>query len=68
MNEIKDVIDDVINHDCEIKPFEYLKGTIIAIFITKKGIEYQVRYYMNGEQKTDYFFDWEIILLGDMTK
>jgi hypothetical protein len=65
MSKVKDVIDDVINCDCEIKPFEYLKGTIIAIFITKKGIEYQVRYYMNGEQKTDYFFDWEIILLGD---
>jgi hypothetical protein len=64
MSKVKDVIDDVINCDCEIKPFEYLKGTIIAIFITKKGIEYQVRYYMNGEQKTDYFFDWEIILLG----
>ena len=65
MTELKDVIDDLINHDCEIKPFEYLKGTIIAIFITKKGIEYQVRYYMNGEQKTDYFFDWEIIIVGD---
>ena len=41
---------------CEIIPFEKLKGTIIAVFITKKGVEYQVRYYLNGEQKTEYFF------------
>lgn len=50
----------LINCSCIIKPFDDLKGTIIAVFITKKGVEYQVRYYLNGEQKTDYFFDWEI--------
>ena len=52
--------EDLINKDCEIIPFENLKGTILAVFITKKGVEYQVRYYFNGEQKTEYFFDWEI--------
>lgn len=52
--------EELINKDCEIIPFEKLKGTIIAVFITKKGVEFQVRYYLNGEQKTDYFFDWEI--------
>lgn len=51
---------ELINKPCKIKPFENLDGIIIAIFITKKGVEYQVRYYLNGEQKTDYFFDWEI--------
>ena len=50
----------IINKFCEIIPFENLKGTILAVFITKKGVEYQVRYYLNGEQKTEYFFDWEI--------
>ncbi len=51
---------DLINKSCKIIPFEMLEGTIIAVFITKKGVEYQVRYYLDGEQKTDYFFDWEI--------
>lgn len=50
----------LINCSCIIKPFDDLEGTIIAVFITKKGVEYQVRYYLNGAQKTDYFFDWEI--------
>ncbi len=52
--------ENLINSPCKIKPFEDLDGIIIAVFITKKGVEYQVRYYLNGEQKTDYFFDWEI--------
>jgi len=52
--------EELINKDCTIIPFENLKGTIIAIFITKKGVEYQVRYYADFEQKTEYFFDWEI--------
>ena len=53
----------LINKPCLITPFENLKGTILAIFITKKGIEYQVRYYLDGNQNTDYFFDWEIQML-----
>lgn len=52
----------LINKPCEIMPFENLKGIILAIYITKKGVEYQVRYYLNGEQKTEYFFDWEIVI------
>lgn len=51
---------DLIEKPCKIIPFEYLSGVIIAVFITKKGIEYQVRYYLDGEQRTDYFFEWEI--------
>lgn len=52
--------ENCINMPCKIMPFENLKGIIIGVYITKKGIEYEVRYYMNGEQKTNYFFDWEI--------
>ncbi len=53
---------DTINQPCIIKPFE-INGHIIAIFITKKGVEYQCRYYLNGEQKSEYFFNWEIEIL-----
>ena len=52
----------LINHPCKIKPFD-INGHIISIFITKKGLEYQCRYYMQGEQKSEYFFDWEIEIL-----
>ena len=56
----RDGYETLINKHCNIKPFENLKGTILAVFITKKGVEYQVRYYADFEQKTEYFFDWEI--------
>lgn len=51
---------EYINKNCKIIPFD-CRGTIIGVYITGKGIEFQVRYYMNGEQKTDYFFEWEIL-------
>lgn len=53
---------DLIEKSCKIIPFENLTGTIIGIYITKKGIEYQVRYYSNFEQKTEYFFGWELLI------
>jgi len=52
--------ENLIEKSCKIIPFENLTGTIIGIYITKKGIEYQVRYYSNFEQKTEYFFEWEL--------
>lgn len=59
----KTIDESIINKRCKITPFEGLDGVIIAIFITKKGVEYQVRYYIDGEQKTEYFFDWEIEII-----
>ena len=56
--------EDFINTPCHIKPLD-VTGTILAILITKRGTEYQVRYYLHGEQKTDYFFDWEIKTMKD---
>lgn len=52
--------ENLIEKPCKIIPFENLTDTIIGIYITKKGIEYQVRYYSNFEQKTEYFFGWEL--------
>ena len=57
--------ENLIFQTCYIKPFEYLNGTIIAVHISLKGIEYQVRYYLNGEQRTDYFFNHEIADKGE---
>ena len=52
--------EELINKKCKIIPFEKLEGIITGIYINKKGIEYQVRYYMNSEQKIEDFFDFEI--------
>lgn len=54
----------LINKKCKIIPFENLDGIITGIYISKKGIEYQIRYYMNCEQKIEYFFDFEIEVLN----
>ena len=51
--------------EVQIKPLENLKGTLLAVCLNKYGIEYQVRYYMNGEQKTEWFLEQEIIIKGD---
>jgi hypothetical protein len=57
-------MNNILFNSCTIKPLE-IKGIIVGIYITTKGTEYQVRYYWNGEQKTEYFFDFEIEVLND---
>ena len=51
--------------EVKIKPLENLTGTLLAVCLNKYGIEYQVRYYMNGEQKTEWFLEQEIIIKGE---
>lgn len=53
---------DLIYKDCKIVPFENQAGKIISVCYSKKGVELQVRYYMNGEHKLDWFFDFDIEL------
>ena len=35
-------------------------GRVISLWIIPKGIEYQVRYFDNGEARTVYFFEDEL--------
>lgn len=35
-------------------------GIVISIFISEIGIQYNVRYFWNGEAKTVYFFEHEL--------
>lgn len=46
--------------DCYIIPFERLPGKIVAINISKKGVEYQIRYFLNGEYKLKWFFYFDL--------
>ena len=50
---------DLIQQKCRILPFD-IEGIILSVFITKRGIEYQCKYYLDGEVHTEYFFDWEV--------
>lgn len=52
-------VQEYIYAKCKIKELEAV-GHITAVFITKRGVEYQVRYYIEGEQREQYFFDFEI--------
>lgn len=57
-------INKTIFKDCIIKPFENLEGKIVALNQSKKGTELQVRYYLNGEYKLEWFFDFDIELIN----
>lgn len=56
---------DLIGKQVTIKPLEDLKGILLGIVISKMGIEYQVRYFLNGTAYSEYFFDWEIEVNSD---
>lgn len=55
-------ISDLIYKAVYIKPFENLEGVIVAINQNKKGTELQVRYFLKGEYKVEWFFDFDIEL------
>lgn len=46
--------------NCYIIPFENLQGRIVAIMISKRGVELQVRYCLNGVYKLEWFFDFDV--------
>lgn len=37
-----------------------LQGVITSIWITLKGIRYEVRYFWEGKAQEVYFYDWEL--------
>lgn len=55
-------ISELIYKPCVIKPFENLQGVIVGLNQSKKGTELQVRYFLNGEYKLEWFFDFDIEL------
>lgn len=57
-----DIFEHLIFRLCIIKPFENLEGVITAITQSKRGTELQVRYFINGEYKSDWFYDFDIEL------
>lgn len=45
---------------CKIKPFIDLDGVIVGLNQSKRGTELQVRYFLNGDYRTEWFFDFDI--------
>jgi hypothetical protein len=48
-----------IGDKVKILPFS-CEGIVLAIFITKNGTEYQIRYYMDSKVLQEYFFESEL--------
>ena len=47
---------------CEIVPLESLNGVIVAINFSKKGTELQVRYFIDGEYRVEWFYDFDLVV------
>lgn len=45
---------------CKILPFENLEGIIVGENHSKEGVELQVRYFLHGEYKKEWFYDFDI--------
>tara|TARA_Y100000310_G_scaffold342450_1_gene445771 strand:- start:5829 stop:6056 length:228 start_codon:yes stop_codon:yes gene_type:complete len=37
-----------------------IEGKVLSIWIGENGTQYQIRYFIDSEAKTVYFFPWEI--------
>ena len=59
-------ISSFVYKKCKILPFENLDGVIIAMNQSKEGTELQVRYFLNGEYKKEWFFDFDIELVNEV--
>jgi len=60
--EVKMAIENkyALLQEVKIIPLDYLRGRIIAIFIGRNGIEYNVRYFHEGSCKEVYFYEDEL--------
>lgn len=59
-------INPIIYKKCKIVPFENLDGVIIAMNQSKEGTELQVRYFLNGAYKKEWFFDFDVELVNEV--
>lgn len=64
-SELKAQIDEkFLFRRCLIIPLENYRGIITSICANNRGFEFQVRYYIDGEQKTEWFYDFEIEVIN----
>lgn len=51
---------DVLFKTVKIPDLENQRGMIVSVFVGEFGVQYNVRYFINGEVKTVYMFDNEL--------
>lgn len=51
---------EVLFKSVKIPALEKQHGMIVSVFVGEMGVQYNVRYFLNGEVKTVYMFDHEI--------
>lgn len=49
-----------IGDEVKTAELENVKGIVLAIFISGRWNEYEVRYFHGGEAKKTYFFEFEL--------
>lgn len=59
---VKDLIQNLLFQKCKIEPLENLEGIITSVLLNGNGFQFHVRYYIDGEQKTEWFYDFEILI------
>jgi hypothetical protein len=51
---------DMLDTDVIINAFDAM-GRVVGIYISRtSGVEYKVRYYLDGKQNDTYFYDYEL--------
>lgn len=48
--------------DCKIKPLENQGGVITGIGLFHTGLQFKVRYFIDGQYKEEWFYDFDIEL------
>lgn len=56
---------ELLYSPCKILPLEDLKGVIVGVAINKHGIEFQVRYFIDGEYRIEWFHFFDIEVCND---
>lgn len=65
MSKMKKYLNNFLYKDCLILPFENEEGKIVGVHLTKNGLVYSVRYFLNGDYRIEDFFDFDIEVLED---
>lgn len=58
-------VQDLFLRKAKIVPFEDIEGVITTLSYGIGGLQLNVRYYLDGQQKEDWFFPEELELLDD---
>jgi hypothetical protein len=56
----RETFEKLLFKEVKIKPLENLQAVIVAVAMGFNGLTYQLRYYIDGTQHEDWFYEWEV--------